>query len=120
MSVFSGASNPGLIFQNFTPTEVALLIALGLLPVDATKAIVKSGTTAFTQVSLSGSGFTKLTTASTVNGINTSFTFSQAPTYIVSDGVWMQALDNNGATNWSGTTTVTMSIPPQSSIWGFV
>lgn len=66
------------------------------------------------------SGFTKLTATGTVDGNNRVFTFSQTPTYIVSDGVWYEALDSNGGTNWSGTTTVTMTIPPTTAIWGFV
>jgi hypothetical protein len=64
-------------------------------------------------------GLTLLPATGAVNGTNAVFTFTAAPTYIVSDGVWYQAKDNNGITNWSGTTTVTMTIPPNSAIWGF-
>lgn len=67
-----------------------------------------------------GGGYTLLAATGTVNGLNAAFTFSQTPTFVVSDGVWYQKLDNNGNTNWSGTTTVTMTIPPTSAIWGFV
>lgn len=67
-----------------------------------------------------GGGFTLLPATGVVNGINAVFTFTQTPTYVVSDGVVYQALDNNGNVNWSGTTTVTMTIPPSSAIWGWV
>lgn len=66
-----------------------------------------------------GTGYTLLVAGGAVNGINQTFTFTSAPTFIVADGAWYQALDNNGATNWSGATTVTMTIPPNSAIWGF-
>lgn len=66
-----------------------------------------------------GGGFTELDTASTVNGSNASFVFTQVPSYIVADGVWFKKLDNNGNTQWSSSgTTVTMVNPPSESIWG--
>lgn len=58
---------------------------------------------------------TLLAATGTVDGINTAFTFTTKPTYIVSDGAWYT--ENNGWT-WSGS-TATMSVPPQSVIWGF-
>lgn len=63
----------------------------------------------------SNAGLTLLTATGTVNGSNTAFTFTTKPTYIVSDGAWYT--ENNGWT-WSGS-TATMSVPPQSVIWGF-
>lgn len=65
-----------------------------------------------------GGGFIILNTASTVDGSNQTFVFSTAtaqPTFIVSDGVYFTALDNNGNTQWSwnsGTKTVTLTVPP--------
>ena len=70
-----------------------------------------------------GGGFTELPATGAVNGTNAAFTFTQEPTYIVSDGVWYKLLDNNSNVNWSwnaGTLTATMTIPPSSAIWGFV
>jgi len=66
-------------------------------------------------------GLTPLTFTGAVNGSNISFTTSEKPTYVVSDGAWYQATDNNGVTQWTwnGVDTVTMVIPPQSAIWGF-
>jgi len=63
-----------------------------------------------------GTGFTKLDATGTVDGSNASFTFTQKPTYIISDGAWY--VENNGWT-WSGS-TATMSVPPQTGIFGFV
>ena len=54
-----------------------------------------------------------------VNGVNTSFAGLQ-PTYIVAYGIWLKALDNNGNTQWSWSGgTLTMQVPPQSSLYGF-
>lgn len=75
-----------------------------------------NGTTTIS--STGGSGFTKLDTASTVDGSNQSFIFLTAtakPSLVVVDGIQLTALDNNGATQWSwnsGTKTVTLSTPP--------
>jgi len=71
-----------------------------------------------------GGGFTYLAATGIVNGSNRDFIFTELPTYIVSDGAWYQQLDNQAApqTNWSwnaGTLTATMTIAPQSAIWGF-
>lgn len=66
------------------------------------------------------SGFTKLTPTGTVNGVNAVFVFTQAPTYIVSDHATYQVTNSIGTTNWTGTTTVTMTIPPTEDIFGWV
>lgn len=63
-----------------------------------------------------GAGFTKLTATGSVDGSNTAFTFTQKPLYIISDGAWYQ--ENKGWT-WSDP-TATMSVPPQTDIYGFV
>lgn len=66
-----------------------------------------------------GGGFTNLTATGTVDGANVTFTFTQVPSYIVTDGVWLTPLDNKGLTQWSNVgTTITMVIPPNSSIFG--
>jgi FtsZ-interacting cell division protein YlmF len=64
----------------------------------------------------SNAGLTLLTATGTVDGTNADFTFTSKPTYIVSDGAWY--VENTGWT-WSSP-TATMSVPPQSVIWGFV
>lgn len=66
-------------------------------------------------------GFTELVFTGTVDGANQDFTTTQKPTYVVSDGAFYKALDNNGVTQWTwSVNTVHMTIPPQSAIWGFV
>ncbi len=63
-------------------------------------------------------GFTRLTATGTVDGNNTSFTFTQKPVYIINDGAWY--VENVGWTWNSGTLIATMSVPPQTNIFGFV
>lgn len=66
----------------------------------------------------SSGGFTQLTATGTVDGSNTAFTFTQKPTYIVSDGTWY--IENAGWTWNASTLTATMSVAPQTGIFAFV
>lgn len=72
-------------------------------------------------ISVSGGALpTEIVFTGTVDGANTSFTVTSEPTYVVTDGIWLKATDNNGGTQWTYSSgTVTMIIPPQSSIYGF-
>ena len=55
-------------------------------------------------------GLKELSTTDAVDGTRVTFSFSQKPTYIVSDGVWYK--ENSGWT-WDGTAVqATLSIPP--------
>lgn len=65
-----------------------------------------------------GTGFTALTATGTVDGSNAAFTFVSKPTYIIADGAWY--VENTGWTWNSGTLTATMSVPPQTNVFGFV
>lgn len=68
-----------------------------------------------------GGGLTPIVITGTVNGINVTFTCTQ-PTYVVSDGVWNRATDSQAVpqTNWTWVAgTLTMTVPPQSDIYGF-
>jgi len=70
-------------------------------------------------VSITGGGVTELAMTGAVNGINASFTIASEPSYVVSDGLWYKALDNNSVVQWSYLAgTITMTIPPTSSIFG--
>ncbi len=60
-------------------------------------------------------GFTLLPATGSVNSVNATFTFTEKPDYIVSDGVWYR--ENKGWT-WS-VLTATMTIPPNDDIYGF-
>lgn len=66
--------------------------------------------------STASGGFTLLPATGTINGSNTTFTFTQQPTYIVSDGAWYRV---NVGWTFAGL-TATMIIPPNDDIWGFV
>lgn len=73
------------------------------------------------KVDASGSSPTSLPPAlaatGLVNSSNTAFTFTEKPTYIVSDGAWYR--ENIGWTWNSGTLTATMFLAPNDDIWGF-
>ena len=62
-----------------------------------------------------GSGY-QLPTG-TVNGVNQTFVFATAPSAITVDGATLQQTEQGGSVNWSGTTTVVMTIPPNNSIF---
>lgn len=71
------------------------------------------------QANSGGGSFSVLSTASTVNGSNTVFVFSQAPTLIVADGIQLPATGNNGDVFWTiAGSTVTMTNAPSQSIYG--
>ncbi len=61
-----------------------------------------------------GGGVTELTATGLVDGINTQFTFTQKPTYVIADGAWYK--ENIGWT-WAGS-TATLTVPPNDSIFG--
>ena len=70
-------------------------------------------------VSGGGGGLSEITFTGAVNGVNTSFTGLQ-PTYCVIDGIWLKEFDNNSVRQWSWSGgTLTTTLPPQSSIYGF-
>ena len=95
-------------------TTPALNLAAGT-GVTLTSAFV-NGIPRVTINSSGGSGFTTLPATGTVNGANTSFTFTQKPTYIVSDHAWYQ--ENKGWTWDAGTLTAAMTVPPVDDIFG--
>lgn len=65
-----------------------------------------------------GGGSSFLTATGTVNGINLAFTFTSAPSVIFVDGAPMQKTSSDGTSNWSGTTSVTLSIAPSFDVFG--
>jgi hypothetical protein len=65
------------------------------------------------------SGVSIQTPTGVVNGSNTVFTFSTAPSIIVVDGGrMMQATSSDGTVNWTGTTVVTLTVAPNFDIFG--
>ena len=111
--------------QNRIPTLIAVSSSDGVTPV----LIYGDPVTHRLYVDLAGGGggFTLLPATGTIDGNNTSFTFTQKPTYIVSDHSWYTAVNAgptaSPTTNWtwnSGTLTDTMSVSPNEDIFGFV
>lgn len=88
--------------------------------------VVANGDGSKTISSSGGSGFTTLTATETPNGVLTVFTFALAsakPSFILSDGVWMEDTAQDSTVNWTwnnGTKKATMTIPPASAIKGIV
>lgn len=54
----------------------------------------------------------------TVNGSNQTFVFTSAPTIVFVDGIPRQKTENNGFENWTGATTIILTIAPTISIFG--
>lgn len=73
-----------------------------------------------------GGGLTPLLPTETPDGSRKTFTLSTAsakPSYIISDGVWMQATSKAGTVNWTwnnGTDVVSMAVAPQDDLLGIV
>lgn len=100
--------------QNHVP------VALGVLSTDATATapfkINGSGQLLVSNGSISGN---VVTPTGAVNGINATFVFTVAPVLIsVDNGRLMQKVSSDGTVNWTGTTTVTLAIAPNSDIFG--
>ena len=67
---------------------------------------------------ISGAGFTSLPATGAVDGANTIFTFTQKPTYIISDHAWYK---ENVGWSWNNSIlTATLNVPPVDEIYGFV
>ena len=91
----------------------------GLSSVAHDSTLTGNGTSS-SPLSVVGGGLTEVTFTGSRDGSNVTFTVSEAPTYVVSDGIWLKAMDDNGNTQWSvAGLTVTMVNPPVSSIYGF-
>lgn len=69
---------------------------------------------------ISSGGGSILSATGSVNGSNKVFVFSRAPSMIVVDqGRPMQKVSSDGTVNWTGTTTVTLDVAPNSDIFGY-
>lgn len=53
----------------------------------------------------------------TVNGSNKTFVFTTAPNAVVVDGATLQQTEQGGVQNWSGSTTITLLVAPNESIF---
>ena len=55
----------------------------------------------------------------TVDGSNSTFTFTSAPTLIcVDQGRFMQQTSSDGTVNWTGTTVVVLTVAPTFDVFG--
>lgn len=71
----------------------------------------------YTPASGGGSGYQQ-PTSGVVNGINTVFTFATAPNVLSVDGGRnIQKVSSDGTVNWTGTTTVTLSVAPDFDVF---
>jgi hypothetical protein len=69
-------------------------------------------------ITSSGSGGGILAATGTVDGSNLVFTFISAPSIIIVDGVPKQKTQSDTTANWTGTTSVTLTVAPVSDIYG--
>ncbi len=87
---------------------------------------VTNGLHTLTFTASGGSGFSQLSATETPNGTIKVFTFSAAtaqPSFLVVDGVWMQATTASGTVNWtwaSGPKQATLTIPANDDIYAVV
>lgn len=66
-------------------------------------------------------GFTKLTATGTIDGNNTTFTFTQEPSFLIVDGIWSEKTNPDSSVNWTwtlATLTAVLTIPPNKSLVG--
>lgn len=72
---------------------------------------------AYTPASGGGSGYQQ-PTSGTVNGVNQVFVFATAPNVLSVDGGRnIQKVSSDGTINWTGTTTVTLSVAPNFDVF---
>lgn len=84
--------------------------------VGSTVAVDNDGAIKVTTTSSGGSSGFQLPTG-TVDGSNLDFEFATAPNAICVDGSVLQKVDQIGTEHWSGTTSVTMKVAPNYSIF---
>jgi hypothetical protein len=65
--------------------------------------------------SSSGTGYQSAT--GTVNGSNKNFSFTSAPNVVVVDGVPLQKTQKDGTVNWTGGSTITLTVAPNYDIY---
>lgn len=101
--------------ENDVPTLIASSNVDGFTPVR----LYADPVTHRLLVDLPSAGLSLLTATGTVDGSNTTFTFTTAPEIIVVDqGRSMRQTSSDGTVNWTGTTSVTLAIAPTFDIYG--
>lgn len=119
-----GGTNGIILYVNGKKQGIVKFLTLTAGPGITLTPVVNNNSTVVTITGASISS-SELPATGSVDGGNKIFTFTKIPSYIVSDGAWYKQKDNQSPqqTNWSVTGssspfTVTMVIPPQSSIFG--
>lgn len=100
--------------ENNVPTLIACSLSDGFTPIR----LYADPTSHRLLVSLGGvvtTGYQVPT--GTVNGVNQTFVFTNAPNAIVVDGMTINATQSDGTVNWTGTTTVVLSVAPNYNIF---
>jgi len=99
-------------------TETALLQSLDALSASGpTEFLQKLNSTTIINTSIvsGGPGFQVAT--GVVDGSNLVFSFPSSPNVMCVDGVTIQKVSNDGTVNWTGTTSITLLIAPNFSIF---
>lgn len=66
----------------------------------------------------SSGGLSLLPATGVIDGSNTVFTFTSAPSIIIVDGIPKQKTQSDSEVNWTGTTSVTLLVAPNFDIFG--
>jgi hypothetical protein len=104
-----GAHPLGVQQSGTTKTKLARMI-------NFTGATVTQSSQGVTTVAISGgTGYQAAT--GTVDGSNTIFTFTSAPSALSVDGIIKQKTASDGTANWTGTTTITLAVAPNFDIF---
>lgn len=103
-----------------TATALYSLADVNVVGITPGQSILWNGNQWIAFTPASGSGGYQQPTSGTVNGINTVFTFATAPNVISVDGGRNMQKQNSApdlTQNWTGTTTITLSVAPNSDIF---
>lgn len=89
---------------------------------NVTLTAVKNDTTKYTDIIIATSGGGGVSgyqsPTGTVNGVNKVFVYSTAPNAVVTDGLTLQKVASDTTVNWTGTTTITLSVAPNFDHFG--
>lgn len=103
--------------ENSVPSLLAVSSTDGVTPI----AVYADPTTHRLLVTSGSGGFVQVQAATgTVDGSNTTFTFTTEPNIIVVDNRTLRKTSSDGTENWTGTTTVVLAIAPNYDIFSII
>lgn len=119
MGFFTKQKDTGYVRVSDTDTTLGSLINKIVAGTNITITQNNVGGNETITISSSGGGgsFAKLTPTGALN--QGSFTFTSAPSVIVVDNKALQKTNTDGTANWTGTTSVVMTVYPTFDIYGF-